>query len=162
MAFLVSVRQKLFRILIATAVVVGGMVTMSPPASAATCSNQACDYLDPYQTSCANDQVLAGRGTITDGNGNGNYGTLDLMWSPTCQTNWGIAYFNDGNPNDGTWVLITVSGTDGGVAFEYRGTGSPVWGDMIYSPDCANTDVERHYAGTQTIKMGGFAKQFGC
>lgn len=118
---------------------------------------------DPYATGCNRDQQVAGSSEISDDYG-GSFGTIYLMWSPQCQTNWGIAYFNDGNTSSDPAVDIAVSGTDPAVSqwnynnsIDYVTTapGSPVWGNMVYSPGCAKAHV---FFGAAR----GLAVQGGC
>jgi surface antigen len=137
------------------------------PSTPAPSAGSSLSGQDPYATGCANDEIVAGTSPIDDQDG-AQVGTLDLMWSNNCQTNWGIAYFNDGNPNDGSTVDIKVVGsatgggyTQGPVDAAYDGVGQPVWGNMIDSPGCAYATVTRANAD-QSIDMTGLAVQNGC
>jgi hypothetical protein len=132
-------------------------------APASAFAGRSLNGQDPYATGCNRDQQIAGRGTIDDYYGH-TFGTIDLMWSPRCQTNWGIAYFNDGNPSSDPAVDIAVDGTDSAISpwlynnpinYSTTAPGSPVWGNMAYSPGCAKAHV---FFG----EADGLAVQYGC
>jgi hypothetical protein len=131
------------------------------PAVAATCSGPSCTSQDPYVTQCNAGDSIAGATAIVDAAGQ-TFGRLVLYWSPACQTNWGQAYFDDGNPPSTPPVDVRVFGSSssatydtGPVDFSTTASGSPVWGNMVYSPGCAYATVTR---GGQT----GTAVQQGC
>jgi hypothetical protein len=146
-------------------IVVSGAVLagMAGPAAAAGCSGQSCNGADPYVMGCANDANSAGHTDYYDGS-TGAYVHVDLMWSPSCQTNWGVASFDDGNPSWTQPVYIVVVGTDPTNGpnnyntypydYQYAGSGSPVWGNMVYSPGCAFTSVTRGNFGGTAVERG--------
>lgn len=168
-------RRMTRRLVSALPIVVAALV--APPIASA---NASLNGTDPYQTGCARGATVAGSGPITD-NIHPPLGRIYLMWSPRCQTNWGIAYFNDGNKASDPPVYIAVWGTDpsqpdtappagpgpyppnlynvyegwpsSGVP--YSGVGSPVWGNQVFSPGCAGGIV---YWGEAV----GIATQYGC
>jgi hypothetical protein len=132
------------------------------PSTIAKCSGLACTGQDPYATGCQSDASVAGSSAIVDGTGR-TLGTLKLYWSHTCQTNWGAASFDDGNPASTPPVDIKVFGTDASaptpyniqpVDFPTTGAGSPVWGNMIYSPGCAYATVTRGDAAGTAVQEG--------
>ncbi len=77
------------------------------------------------------------------------FGRIELRWSPSCGTNWGRASFYDGNPNgEHLPIWISVQYSDGSqvkvVTFQYNGSGSPVWGNMLYAPGvCTTASADR-------------------
>jgi hypothetical protein len=132
-------------------------------APASALADRSLNGQDPYATGCNHDQQVAGSGPISDSYGR-TFGTIYLMWSPRCQTNWGIAYFNDGNPSSDPAVDIEVAGTDPAISqgnynnfvvYSTTAPGSPVWGNMAYSPGCAEAAV---FFGAAS----GLAVQGGC
>jgi hypothetical protein len=151
-------------------VVVAALV--APPIASASAS---LNGTDPYRSGCARGATVAGYGLITD-NIHPPLGRIYLMWSPRCQTNWGIAYFNDGNKASDPVVDISVWGTDPSqpdtappagpgpyppnvynvyAEYQYSGVGSPVWGNQVFAPGCAGAIV---YWGNAV----GIATQIGC
>jgi hypothetical protein len=146
--------------LMAGLIAVLGLIVGTPTSALA---DRALNGPDPYATGCNGDQQVAGSGTISDYYDH-TFGTIYLMWSPRCQTNWGIAYFDDGNPSSDPVVDVAVAGTDPAVSewnynnpVDYRTSapGSPVWGNMAYSPGCAKAHV---FFGAAV----GIAVQDGC
>ncbi len=144
-----------------TAVLVCALTGLHPPsASAASCAGTACNGADPYASGCGSGATVAGDAPIVDGQGR-QIGDLKLFFSPSCQTNWGQAYFSDGNPASTPPVDVTVVGSSAGSAynqgpvdFTYTGSGSPVWGNMVYSPGCAYATVTRGDAHARTVQNG--------
>jgi Protein of unknown function (DUF2690) len=129
-------------------------------AAAATCSAARCTNQDPYATGCSAGDSVAGTGAIVDGSGQG-IGELKLYWSPSCEANWGQAYFNDGNPPSTPPVDVKVVGSSsagaydtGPVDFTTPAAGSPVWGNMVDSPGCAYATVTRGGASGTAVQLG--------
>jgi hypothetical protein len=139
-----------------SAAVLAGMVGT---AAAAGCSEHGCNGADPYGTGCASGAYSAGHTDDVDPT-TGAAVHVDLMWSPSCQTNWGVASFDDGNPSWTQPVDIRVLGTDGPTPlnefadYTYTGSGSPVWGNMVYSPGCAQVWVTRGSFSTVAVENG--------
>jgi hypothetical protein len=126
--------------------------------SAASCSGSSCTGQDPYATRCNIRDSVAGSAAILDRAGR-PIGQIRLYWSSACQANWGQAYFNDGNPASTPPVDIKVVGSSSSAAYDtglvdftYTSSGSPVWGDMVYSPGCAYATVARGDATGQAIQ----------
>ncbi|GLY75234.1 DUF2690 domain-containing protein [Actinoallomurus iriomotensis] len=111
-----------------------GLGVTAGPASAAattvapsvTCSNYGCDGTDPDETGCT---YLAY--AVFDING------LQLMWSPTCKTNWARYYVNPGE--------TAILGVTRQNPYGYKSLGSSVAGwaytDQLYSPGPARASV---------------------
>jgi hypothetical protein len=145
-----------------SAVVVGLGAGVADPAaaSAATCTGSACTNQDPYVTGCDIGDSVAGSAPIVDSSG-ATIGEIKLYWSPACESNWGQAYFNDGNPANTPPVTISVQGSSpggrydvGSTPFTSTGSGSPVWGNMVYSPGCAYTTATRGTASGTAVQAG--------
>lgn len=119
---------------LATAIItaVAGMILVSPPAQAATCSGTGCNGKDPEATGCS-----AGA-TVADSVALYPSGRAQLRWSPSCGTNWvRILDFPGGSSS----IRITVSSEYGSVPFLAPGTPGSHWGNMVYAPGCARGDV---------------------
>jgi hypothetical protein len=56
-------------------------------AQSPTCSTNGCDFQDPITTHCVDDSYPVGSVPLYALD-NGHVGDVDLIWSPTCQTNW--------------------------------------------------------------------------
>lgn len=104
------------------------MITASP-AHAVTCYGDYCSGLDPQASGCYADAYSVASSS--------NAGvTVQLMWSPTCQTNW--ARVNTSAP---AWIKAVQSGgyTQWGT---YSG-GGYAWSRQIYSPSlCVTASVQ--------------------
>jgi hypothetical protein len=131
------------------------------PAMAATCSGYGCDYQDPVATGCASGSYTVSSAAVSR---NGvQYGTVDLRWSPTCQTNWSRVWVGAGgsNPNHyERYVWVERQSPSAYVGFDYYGDGSPVYGWMLYVPGCAKAGASLQIGpGTYAL---GIAYQPGC
>lgn len=103
---------------------------VASPAGAQTAANRL-DHKDPYQTGCGNSayEVTRARSTINS-RMDGKVGTIKLMWSPKCKTNWiEINTITNGSGH------ITVRTADGREdVFRYRaGNNGRHWGNMLYA-----------------------------
>lgn|SRR5262245_8093010 len=164
--------------LLATGLLATGLLAAFAPAASAgvTCSGTGCNGLDPVETGCGDvyrgpwddQQRVSDLQNMYDINTGAVVGRVWLDYSAACGTNWIEGYFNDGNPNDGSFVLARVVGTYnsglygyGPVDFWYYGTGHGIWGNMIYSPGCAFGIIDRHN-NDYSIHIGGQAVQGGC
>jgi hypothetical protein len=175
-------RHKVLRRIVAIilpVVLAGGIVSASAPRAFAdtTCSGTGCNGLDPVQTGCGNlyagpwddKQRVSNLMTMHDLNTGAEVGRVWLDYSAACGTNWIEGWFEDGNPDDGSYVVAEVQGTYGNsglygygpVDFYYYGTGHNIWGNMIYSPGCAKGLIDRHN-NDYSIHIGGEAVQVGC
>jgi len=127
-------RRTLTRSLVACAVVLGSTVTAAGAAGAAqastvrpsvSCYGDYCSGLDPQTSGCSADGKTVAY--MYDGVSGV---TLELRWSPTCQTNW--ARVNTTSP---AWIKAvqkdtgyTQWGTIGMYSSPYT------WSRQIYSP----------------------------
>ncbi|WP_433252448.1 DUF2690 domain-containing protein [Streptosporangium sp. CA-135522] len=110
---------------IAGAVTAAGVVLLTgSPASA-----HAYDHEDPYRTGC-NTTARAVRTASIESRVDGTVGTIKLMWSSGCRTNWTEIW--TGASMRGT---ISVTTDRGGDRFTFRaGNGGHHWGNMMYAP----------------------------
>lgn len=122
-------------------------VTPAAPAVGVTCTGTGCDRKDPIETGCAKDARTVASAPIRDEIWNRDIGTVELRWSPTCQTNWSRATVNFYSENLANWAVGVVRQRD-----EYHvehdlvarlQPGGVNYSDMIYAP----TDAV--YAWTQ-------------
>ena len=60
--------------------VFAGTAAAHPP-----CSGSGCDLQDPIAMNCVEDSYIVGTAIIGD---SAEKGYVDLIWSPSCQTNW--------------------------------------------------------------------------
>ncbi len=103
-----------------TAVAAPAQVHEQSIGAQATCYGDYCSGQDPESTGCS-----AGAYTVTSVGYNG--GTLEVRWSPTCQTNW--SRINVG------WSGYFRIQQSTGYEQHYSGTnGTYWWTKMIYSP----------------------------
>lgn len=139
----------------------GQPVTLTLPPPTTKCTGTVCDGQDPYATSCSTGAAVAASSPITQGGA--TIGTLELFTSSVCQAAWGQAYFNDGNPARTPPVDVRVIGSDASAPTPYdrnpidfytTGSGSPVWGNMAYSPGCTYATVTRGSATGQAVQSG--------
>jgi hypothetical protein len=138
-----------------------GQASAAPVGIAATCSGYGCDYQDPAVTGCSAGSNNTASAAVTYGGV--SYGTVELRWSPTCQTNWSRLTINAGgsNPN-GYWrgVYAYRQSPYAGTYFDYYGAGSPVYGNMLYAPGCAKAIAYLQISASVTAS--GVAMQPGC
>jgi len=138
-----------------------GQASAAPVGITATCSGYGCDYQDPAATGCSAGSNNTASAAVTAGGV--TYGTVELRWSPTCQTNWSRLTINAGgsNPN-GYWRGVDVyrQSPAASAFFDYYGAGSPVFGNMLYSPGCAKAIAYLQVSATVTAT--GVAMQPGC
>jgi hypothetical protein len=158
-------KHRLAKLCIAVAVLLGTVTTVTTlaitPASAATCSGYSCDYQDPAATSCSSGSYTVKSAPVTYGGI--QYGTVELRWSPTCQTNWSRLTISAGGSNPQHYdrqAWVARQSPDAAVGFDWTSDGSPIYSDMLYAPGCAKASA--------TIQIGpnafalGTAMQSGC
>lgn len=98
------VRRLLVVVLSTLLLGVGFSAVSTPPAEAAVgCYGNWCSGMDPHATGCDRDAITVATAPITSGYSLGlqvgpfsaskaqEFGTLELRWSPRCQTNWARA-----------------------------------------------------------------------
>jgi hypothetical protein len=76
--------------LVGTLATLGAACVFAGAAAAQTpgCSQSGCDFQDPVAEHCVEDSYpVGGVGLYTESEGS-LVGYVDLIWSPTCQTNW--------------------------------------------------------------------------
>jgi hypothetical protein len=155
-------KQSLGRFIMALAMAVGfGLIVpamIATPAYAATCSGYGCDYKDPIATGCN-----AGSYTVTSASityQGVNYGTVELRWSPTCQTNWARTTVGSSYLGKERWASVYRQTPYATAQWHYTGPGNPIYGNMLYAPGCAEAE------GNVWISSGniatGWAVQPGC
>jgi Protein of unknown function (DUF2690) len=143
---------------------VAGSVVSATVAHAATCppAGYQCDHQDPAVTHCADDGSFVARAPVV-ANGVG-YGTIELRWSNRCQSNWARLWLNNPN-NPNQWVRylsVTRKDPHGYDEFRYYGNGSPIYGNMMYSPGCAKAIGLILISSNPVVFAGGEALQPGC
>jgi hypothetical protein len=128
------------------------------PAHAATCSGYGCDQQDPVNNGCNN-----GAYTVTSApivyNGT-SYGTVDLRWSPTCQTNWARVTVNSNLTNKTRWADVLRQSPYATALWYTSAPGNPVYGNMLYAPGCAEAEAEIDLSNSAIAE--GWAVQPGC
>jgi len=148
----------LFAAFLAVPVAQASAQPLSPHVS---CSGYGCDHQDPVATGCS-----AGSYTVTSAPitlGGTSYGTVELRWSPTCQTNWSRVTVASGGSNPNRWYRYAEVDRVSPYAYDwypYNGTGSPVYGNMLYAPGCAYA-LGTIQVGTNSWATGS-AFQPGC
>jgi hypothetical protein len=138
-----------------------GQAGAAPIGATATCSGYGCDYQDPIATGCSAGANNTASAAVTYGGV--NYGTVELRWSPTCQSNWSRLTINAGSSNpNGYWRGVDVyrQSPYALAYFDYYGTGSQVYGNMLYSPGCAKATAYLQISASATAT--GVALQPGC
>jgi hypothetical protein len=161
---------RLLRLLLAG---LAGAAVLALPATAAqattpgavrpmvTCSGYGCDHADPVATGCS-----AGSYTVVSAPvvlGATSYGTVELRWSPTCQTNWSRVTVAAGGSNPNGWLRYAEVDRQSPSAYDgypYYGNGSPVFGNMLYAPGCASAYGAIQINGSSVAV--GVAVQPGC
>lgn len=86
---LVRIRNSAVKLIAILALLLPTAVVVMPAslaAAAPTCYGNSCDGIDPAKTACQNDAItLARRDAVTPA---GNWGNLELRYSPRCFSNW--------------------------------------------------------------------------
>lgn len=80
-------KTSAFRLaLVAGAIATLGLVGLpATSASASSCWGSSCQGKDPSSTGCANGAItLLSRDVVTSGPGGGDWGVMDLRYSPSC------------------------------------------------------------------------------
>jgi hypothetical protein len=140
-----------------------GSVTVLPalsaaPAYAATCSGYGCDGQDPLASGCNTGAYTVASAPITYQGV--TYGTVELRWSPTCQTNWARTTVGNAYLGLMRYANIYRQNPAAQADWHYTGPGNPVYGNMLYSPGCA--EAEGEVQNGQGIFAEGWAVQPGC
>lgn len=114
------------------------------------------DGQDPYATGCASGSYVVQSATrnIIDTESGSVVGRIEIHWSPTCQTNWGEAFWSASDAGSLNVTITVVRVSDGlRESYHFNGSGSHVWGNMVYSPGCAYATVSRT-VGTNYLEYG--------
>jgi len=161
-------RRSIIRGVTALALILGtGLavpIATATAAHAAACppAGYQCDHQDPVATHCADDASFVASAPVTSSGV--SYGTIELRWSNRCQTNWARLWLNNpSNPNG--WVRylsITRQNPHAYDEFRYYGNGSPIYGNMMYSPGCAKANGLILISTSPITFAGGEALQPGC
>jgi hypothetical protein len=128
------------------------MVTPAP-VSAASCSGTGCNGQDPGTTGCTSGSYTVYSATNTFWASSTFWATVsvDLRWSPTCQTNWARAAVTSSNPSTYAFqIQVMLKGSSYNTIWhtEYAGIGRQVYGDM-------------HYPPTQPVRACAYVNDFG-
>jgi Protein of unknown function (DUF2690) len=90
------------------------------------------DHKDPYATGCATGSYAV-RSAPIDSRALGNIGTVRLMWSPSCKTNW--TDISVSSSAKGSIYVYRRNGGAGNVdQFNYSSGRTHRWGNMLYAP----------------------------
>ncbi|MEW9547131.1 DUF2690 domain-containing protein [Nonomuraea sp. NPDC050783] len=87
------------------------------------------DHKDPYRSGCGNSARVVRTAAITS-RANGKVGTVKLMWSGKCKTNW--VEISTGTSMSGTINVYTADGRYDAFSFK-KGNGGRHWGDMLWA-----------------------------
>ena len=102
-------------------------VLTAGPASAATCSGNGCNNTDPKTTGCWDSHAFV----VKQGSAPDYGGTLQLWWSPTCQTNWAQYDSISTNP---TFLWTKLQNGAQTIHFEFTNYLGWAWSDQLYAP----------------------------
>jgi hypothetical protein len=156
------VKHRLARLSAATVLILGaaaGLPALSAGAAqAATCSGYGCDNQDPVATGCD-----AGAYTVTSApiTYQGiTYGTVELRWSPACQTNWARTTVNSSYLGLMRYANVYRQAPYAQADWHYTGPGNPIYGNMLYAPGCA--EAEGEVQNGNGLFAEGWAVQPGC
>lgn len=105
-----------------------------------TCLAYSCDNTDPVITGCAADQQTAATAPLAFPTGQ-QIGEVDIMYSPTCDTNWAYVWLYGQNSPD-TYLSaqtcqpdnITGSCTDVMDSNSLDNNPNDIWSNQMYAP----------------------------
>ena len=111
-----------------TAIILAGAsvgITAAPARAAATCVGEKCYNVDPVsQSNCSHDGYAVRVNLAPPGDPadyvtalNTPYGTLHLMYSPSCQANW--AEVDNMTASQHAWMWVTDEQPDSHGRYEY-------------------------------------------
>ncbi|WIG58441.1 MAG: hypothetical protein OJF49_001187 [Ktedonobacterales bacterium] len=141
-------------------------------ACASSPSHAHCDGVDPYAAGCVSGSYAVRSATLYTYFGAGPYGTVYVIWSPTCQTNWARTVMND---NGGClyadcWLDIHAQlwliGSGGSLTYLSQLNNS-TYGYDYCDNWCGATDFQAgtkvwygnmYYAPTADVQARGFAE----
>jgi len=120
--------------LVAAGVVLGLKLSSSPRHIAPAAATAAKDDTDPYDDHCKGDDKQLDWQPVTYADGSA-YGTLILMFSPSCDAAWGYL----SGPNSTQWTQHILTHRDPGektLSFDYSGNApSGSWGNVLSTRD---------------------------
>ena len=155
-------KHRLARLCAAGAVILASAVSLptlsAASAHAATCSGYGCDYQDPIATGCSSGAYTVASAPITYQGI--TYGTVELRWSPTCQTNWARTTVNNSYLGLTRYANVYRESPFAQADWHYTGPGNPVYGNMLYAPGCA--EAEGEVQDGHGLFAEGWAVQPGC
>ncbi|NRQ36170.1 DUF2690 domain-containing protein [Nonomuraea sp. NN258] len=109
------------------------------------------DHQDPYKSGCGNSARVVKTAAIKS-KINGKVGTIKLMWSGRCKTNW--IEISTASSVSGSINLYTADGRHDRFAFR-KGNGGRHWGNMLWANNmCA-------WGGAAVQWGGGNGGQYG-
>ncbi|MFG1703585.1 DUF2690 domain-containing protein [Nonomuraea sp. M3C6] len=111
------------------ATVIGAAAVALVAGSPAQAAAKPYDHKDPYKTGCGNSARVVKTAKVNS-RVDGELGTIKLMWSGRCKTNW--VEVKVGSTMRGT---ISVYAADGRYdQFRFKaGNGGRHWGDMVWA-----------------------------
>ncbi|GAB2917195.1 DUF2690 domain-containing protein [Nonomuraea fastidiosa] len=116
------------------AVAIGAAAILASSPANAQAALKPGDHKDPYKSGCGN-SARAVRTANISSRVHGTVGTIKLMWSGKCQTNW--TEIKVGSSMVGTIHVYTADGRHNSFRFK-AGNGGRHWGDMLWGKDmCA-------------------------
>lgn len=107
------------------AVAIGAMAVLA--SSPAAVQAASYDHKDPYKSGCGSTARAVRTAKIVS-RVNGEVGTIKLMWSSRCQTNW--TEVKTGTSMTGTVKVYTADGRTDSFRFK-KGNGGRHWGNML-------------------------------
>ncbi|MDX3104761.1 DUF2690 domain-containing protein [Nonomuraea angiospora] len=141
------------------ATVLGAMAMALFAISPAQAAAKPYDHKDPYRTGCGNQAWAVKTGKIIS-QANGRVGTIKLMWSSKCKTNW-IEIKLTSKPASMARGIIHVRTIDARHdSFSFKpGNQGRHWGNMLYAKNiCAwGTTTVRWNGGRGAQKASGSA-----
>ncbi|MFB4282730.1 DUF2690 domain-containing protein [Nonomuraea sp. MTCD27] len=126
------------------AIAIGAMTLLAGSPAHAQAALKPYDHQDPYRSGCGNSARAVKSATIKS-RAHGQVGTIKLMWSGRCKTNW--IEIRTGTSMRGS---ISVYAADGRYdTFRFKaGNGGRHWGDMLWANNmCA--------WGSASVQWGG-------
>ncbi|MER6514658.1 DUF2690 domain-containing protein [Nonomuraea sp. NPDC001636] len=114
---------------VATAIgaLAAALVAVSP--ASAQAAAKPYDHQDPYKSGCGNSARVVKTAAINS-RINGKVGTIKLMWSGKCKTNW--TEISTASSATGSINIYTADGRSDRFAF-HAGNGGRHWGNMLWA-----------------------------
>ncbi|GAA3525820.1 hypothetical protein GCM10022419_000680 [Nonomuraea rosea] len=119
---------------VATAIGVAAVALFAASPANAQVAAHRYDHKDPYKSGCGNAARVVKTGKINS-RANGQVGTIKLMWSGKCQTNW--IEISTATSAHGIISVYTEDGRYDKFSFKAGNRGRH-WGNMVWAKDmCA-------------------------